>query len=72
VLDFAEARRHPHNQARGSFVDCGGVVQPGPAPRFDGRISQIRPWADCDVPPEQALRDWGVDKGAIAAITKSS
>jgi alpha-methylacyl-CoA racemase len=35
VLDFAEAPQHRHAQARGGFVDVGGVRQPAPAPRFD-------------------------------------
>ncbi|MDO9078215.1 MAG: CaiB/BaiF CoA-transferase family protein [Brevundimonas sp.] len=35
VLTPTEAARHPHNLARGTFVDQG-VVQPAPAPRFEG------------------------------------
>jgi alpha-methylacyl-CoA racemase len=35
VLTGAEAARHPHNAARGTFVDPG-VVQAAPAPRFNG------------------------------------
>jgi len=35
VLTTAEAALHPHNAARGTFVDQGGV-QAAPAPRFDG------------------------------------
>ncbi|RZQ63169.1 CaiB/BaiF CoA transferase family protein [Amycolatopsis suaedae] len=35
VLSPWEAARHPHNAARETFVDIGGVVQPAPAPRFD-------------------------------------
>ncbi len=35
VLDFDEAPRHRHAQARGGFVTLDGVVQPGPAPRFE-------------------------------------
>lgn len=35
VLTMAEASRHPHNAARGTFVEHG-VVQAAPAPRFDG------------------------------------
>ena len=35
VLSLTEAPGHPHNQARGTFVEVGGVVQPGPAPRFE-------------------------------------
>jgi alpha-methylacyl-CoA racemase len=34
VLDMAEAPRHPHNVARGTFVEVGGMTQPAPAPRF--------------------------------------
>ncbi|SFI00314.1 alpha-methylacyl-CoA racemase [Collimonas sp. OK307] len=34
VLDFAEAPQHPHNQARGSFVETDGITHPAPAPRF--------------------------------------
>lgn len=34
VLSLREAPDHPHNKARGSYVDIGGIVQPAPAPRF--------------------------------------
>lgn len=34
VLSLNEAPQHPHNRARGTFVDEGGMVQPAPAPRF--------------------------------------
>ena len=34
VLSLAEAPRHPHNVARGTFIDIDGVVQPAPVPRF--------------------------------------
>jgi alpha-methylacyl-CoA racemase len=34
VLDWVEAPQHPHNVARGTFVDHDGIVQPAPAPRF--------------------------------------
>ncbi len=34
VLGLGEAPEHPHNVARGSFVEVGGKLQPGPAPRF--------------------------------------
>jgi alpha-methylacyl-CoA racemase len=35
VLSFDEAPRHRHARERAAFVDVAGVVQPGPAPRFD-------------------------------------
>jgi alpha-methylacyl-CoA racemase len=34
VLSLTEAPQHPHNVARGTFVEDGGMVQPAPAPRF--------------------------------------
>jgi alpha-methylacyl-CoA racemase len=60
VLSFSEARQDSHNAARGSFVSVGGVVQPGPAPRFSRTPSAVR-----GAPPgrgkegAQALADWG-------------
>jgi alpha-methylacyl-CoA racemase len=60
VLTFSEARKHPHNRARGGHVAVGGVEQPGPAPRFSRTPGAVR-----RPPPErgalgrQALADWG-------------
>lgn len=34
VLSLREAPQHPHNIARSTFVEDGGMVQPAPAPRF--------------------------------------
>jgi alpha-methylacyl-CoA racemase len=34
VLTMDEAPRHPHNVARGTFIEVDGVMQPAPAPRF--------------------------------------
>ncbi|MFJ6198034.1 CaiB/BaiF CoA transferase family protein [Micromonospora sp. NPDC092111] len=42
VLAPTEAHRHPHNAARGTFVEVGGEVQPAPAPRF-GRTPTATP-----------------------------
>ena len=39
VLDWEEAARHPHMQARAAFVEVDGVRQPAPAPRFSGHAS---------------------------------
>ena len=36
VLSLTEAPKHPHNVARGTFVEVDGIVQPAPAPRFLG------------------------------------
>lgn len=34
VLSLAEAPLHPHNVARGTFIEVGGVTQPAPSPRY--------------------------------------
>jgi alpha-methylacyl-CoA racemase len=42
VLNMDEAVEHPHNQARGNFVELGGVLQSAPAPRFSETPSQVQ------------------------------
>jgi alpha-methylacyl-CoA racemase len=70
VLSFTEARADPHNVARGTFVESGGIAQPAPAPRFSRTPGAIR-----GAPPERgqdggaALRDWGFDADAISALS---
>ncbi|WP_240051915.1 CoA transferase [Pseudomonas arsenicoxydans] len=34
VLDISEAFTHPHNRARGLFMETHGVLHPAPAPRL--------------------------------------
>ena len=56
VLTFVEAAAHPHNRARGAHVETG-IVQPAPAPRFDGETAPV----SADRPAEtldQALARW--------------
>lgn len=36
VLSPLEASKHPHNQARGIYLEQDGMLQAAPAPRFDG------------------------------------
>jgi len=42
VLTMSEATQHPHNVARGTFVDVAGIVQPGPSPRFSRTEATIQ------------------------------
>ena len=59
VLGLAEAPEHPHNVARGTFVDVDGVVQPAPAPRFSrtpGAIAHAPGRAPADA--ESVLAAW--------------
>lgn len=39
VLSLAEAKDHPHNVARQTFVDVGGLQQPAPVPRYSVTVS---------------------------------
>jgi alpha-methylacyl-CoA racemase len=72
VLSVAEAPRHPHNVARGTFVEAAGVVQPRPAPRFSRTPAEIqRPPARVGEHTEEALLDWGVAPDRIAVLKKS-
>ena len=56
VLSLDEAPRHPHNAARGTFVDPG-VVQPAPAPRFDGEAAASPPQPP-SLPLDEAVARW--------------
>ncbi len=39
VLSLSEAKEHPHNVERKTFVDVGGYLQPAPAPRYSLTVS---------------------------------
>jgi alpha-methylacyl-CoA racemase len=43
VLDWDEAPAHPHNAARGTYVEANGMVQPAPAPRFGRHALRVPP-----------------------------
>jgi alpha-methylacyl-CoA racemase len=64
VLTMAEAREHPHNVARDTFIELGGVPQPAPAPRFSRTANEVNglpAW------PGQHSREILVDCGVDAA-----
>ena len=72
VLGLSEAPQHPHNVARGAFLEIGGVMQNAPAPRFS------RSAADCPAPPPRPGADThavlaaaGYDGPALAALTQA-
>jgi alpha-methylacyl-CoA racemase len=69
VLSLGEATEHPHNQARRTFIDVDGVVQPGPAPRLTGTPPATprppRPeGADADI----ILSEIGLSEDEIASL----
>lgn len=69
VLSLTEAPQHPHNVARGVFVEIDGVVQPGPAPRFSRTANDIPGPA---VPPgkdtDRVLFDLGLGASDITDL----
>jgi len=68
VLDLDEAPAHPHNRARGTFIEVNGVVQPAPAPRFS-RSATARPTAPTPgARGDNVLADWGFSPEALAAL----
>ena len=69
VLSLGEVAEHPHNVARGTFVELDGVIQPAPAPRFSRTTPEVQ-----SPPPKRgehtraALRDWGVPEDRLEAL----
>jgi alpha-methylacyl-CoA racemase len=71
VLSMEEAPKHPHMKHRGTFIEDGGVTQPGPAPRFSRTPSKIqRPPAKPGEHTEEALRDWGFANSELETLRK--
>jgi alpha-methylacyl-CoA racemase len=69
VLALGEAPAHPHNRARGTFVEVGGVTQPAPAPRFSRTpCDPPTPAASPGDHTDQALADWGLPPDRIARL----
>jgi len=71
VLDLAEVAQHPHNVARGSFIEIDGKALPGPAPRFSvtpGRIGEQPKSVGEDT--DDVLREWGVPADITAALMR--
>lgn len=66
VLDWDEAPQHPHNVARGTFVNIDGTVQPAPAPRFSRTPGEAR--SSSVETGEHMLRRWQVDPQVLEAL----
>jgi alpha-methylacyl-CoA racemase len=69
VMGPFEAPGHPHNVARGTFIEIDGVTQPGPSPRYSRTQAEVRnpppsPGQDTD----KALADWGLSAGDVARL----
>ena len=72
VLSMAEAPLHPHNKARGTFIEVDGVIQPAPAPRFSRTKAEVqRPPSDPGQHTDEVLGDFGFSSDDIAALHDS-
>ncbi len=71
VLTMQEAADHPHNRARHSFTETGGIVQAAPAPRYSVsetvRPLMHRPEADT----AEVLASIGYDQDKIASVLEA-
>ncbi|MGP8122145.1 MAG: CaiB/BaiF CoA transferase family protein [Xanthobacteraceae bacterium] len=70
VMGLFEAPAHPHLQARGTFVEHAGHLQPAPAPRFSRTASAIQgPATVAPVAAADILADWSTaPAGASVSI----
>ena len=72
VLSLAEAPSHPHNAARGTFVNVAGLVQPAPAPRFSRTPLPLpRPPALPGNDTLAVLAELGLDAEAVAELASA-
>jgi alpha-methylacyl-CoA racemase len=72
VLSMSQARAHPHNIERRTFVDVDGAPQPAPAPRFSrtpSAVSRAPVVAGADT--DGALAEWGFDGDEVSALKAS-
>ena len=72
VLTMSEARAHPHNVARETFIDVADSPQPAPAPRYSDTAT-ARP-APAPMPGDDSdaiLSALGIAEGDIAALREA-
>jgi alpha-methylacyl-CoA racemase len=69
ILNFEEARHHPHNQARETYIEVNGQVQPAPAPRFS-RTAPATPRAGTlpGAETDEVLGELGLSADRIAEL----
>lgn len=66
VLRMSEALRHPHNVARGTFIEVAGAPQAAPAPRFSRSAPDVpTPPAHAGEHTREVLSDAGLSADEI-------
>lgn len=72
ILSLEEAPNHPHNVARETFIDVGGVIMPAPAPRYSDTVAdKPRPAPAIGSDGDALLASIGFDAQRIAALRAS-
>lgn len=72
VLSMTEARDHPHNSARQSFVSSGRLERPAPSPRFSQAPQTLATAPNAaDRQPATVLACFGIDESEIEALVRS-
>jgi len=72
VLSMSQARAHPHNIERETFVDIDGAPQPAPAPRFSRTVSTVQgPPVAAGADTGAALADWGFAADEVETLRAS-
>ena len=72
VLALGEVAQHPHNAARGTFVERDGVLQPAPAPRFSRTVPETgAPPRPVGADTDAVLADFGFSAAEIAELKEA-
>jgi len=71
VLSLGEAAEHPHNVARGNFVEIDGFVQPAPAPKFSATPASAGVVHEQGADADTVLREVGYTATAIGRLRDS-
>jgi alpha-methylacyl-CoA racemase len=72
VLAMTEAYQHPHNQARETFIEVEGVVQPAPGPRLSRTPGSIqRPPPQPGQHTQEALTAWGFSDADVVKLREA-
>ncbi len=69
ILSLDEAKEHPQNRARGTFIEVDGVLQPAPTPRFSRTKPETpKPPPRIGADTEDVLADYGFGPDEIASL----
>jgi len=69
VLSLDEAKDHPHNRTRNTFIEVEGVLQPAPAPRFSRTAPETpNPPPKVGENTDAVLADFGFGTDDIEAL----